>query len=283
MHITTDWHIHSQNSCAQAQLPVNDLLVRSRDKGIVDFGLTDHLHTPFNLPDIEASRKEYLASNPPPRFHFGIEVSCVSSWELGEVASGKHTNPVYGIRAGGPAGKELAIGLTEKNIAEYGIEFVVGGTHWPLYVPVEREAVIRDYHRQNMYLAAHPLVDIVAHPWWWMGPWKDPSGQYTTDPWFDDFGKIPASMHDEFAACAREHQTAVEINIWAMLLNMEYSERFRLRYVDYLADLKSRGVTLSIGSDTHDAGYTVNFEQAATMLERVGIKDEELWRLPPRQ
>jgi plasmid stabilization system protein ParE len=28
--------------------------------GITDFGVTDHLHTAYNLPDMDASREEYL-------------------------------------------------------------------------------------------------------------------------------------------------------------------------------------------------------------------------------
>lgn len=59
--ITSDWHTHSRNSCDGACIPVADLLTRSAAKGIADLGLTDHLHTPYNLPDIAASRREYLA------------------------------------------------------------------------------------------------------------------------------------------------------------------------------------------------------------------------------
>ena len=69
-----------------------------------------------------------------------------------------------------------------------------------MYVPFELDAVIRDYHRQNMFLALHPLVTIVAHPWWWMGHWADGEGNYPAEPWLDDFACIPRSMHDEFAA-----------------------------------------------------------------------------------
>jgi hypothetical protein len=167
-------------------------------------------------------------------------------------------------------------------------------------VPVERDSVIRDYQRQNLFLACHPLVTIVAHPWWWMGAWKETDGTYRTDPWFDDFGKVPASMHDEFADAARERGTVVEINLYAMLLNRRYPEAFRRRYCEYLAGLKAAGVTLSIGSDHHaqragygdrepddpvsgDSGKPFRFGVAVAMLEAVGIREDELWRLPPRR
>jgi histidinol phosphatase-like PHP family hydrolase len=280
--LTCDWHIHTRNSCDQASLEVAHLVEAAAHLGVRDYGIADHLHTPYNLPDLEASRREYLSVNPSPRFHFGVEVSCVSVWELEEVAKGTYPNPVYGIRTGGPPGAALAIGLAPQEKVRLGIEYVVGGTHWPMYVPAERDAVIRDYHRQNLFLATHPLVDIVAHPWWWMGSWKDPDGCYRGDPWLDDFGKIPAAMHDEFAAAAVQHGTAVEINLGATLLNRAYPPSFGEQYAEYLAYLKSRGVCLTLGSDCHAPHYAPDFARAARLLEAVGIRDHELWRLPPR-
>ena len=256
-----------------------DLPGQASAQGITDFGVTDHLHTPYNLPDIAASREAYLATKPSARFHFGIEVSCVSQWELDEIARGGYDNPVYGIRKGGPVGGPLAIGLTEQDIAAYGIEYVVGGTHWPMYVPYEREAVIRDYHRQNMFLAAHPLVTIIAHPWWWMGHWADDQGRFLAEPWFDSFKVITESMHDEFAAAVREHGKVVEINIGAMLFNPHYPERFINEYLDYLAGLKARGVMMSIGSDCHAAEYKVSFQRATDMLASAGNSDDDCWRI----
>ena len=100
-------------------MAVADLVRDAQEKGIEDFGLTDHLHTPFNLPDVAASRREYDACDPSPRFHFGIEVSSVSRWELDEVAAGRHENPTYGVRQGGPAGGEMAIGITAEQLPKH--------------------------------------------------------------------------------------------------------------------------------------------------------------------
>lgn len=277
--LTSDWHIHSIHSCDNACLKMADLPGQAMELGITDFGITDHLHTPYNLPDIAASREAYLATNPSARFHFGMEISCVSQWELDEIARGGHEKPVYGIRKGGPAGGPLAIGLTDEHVETYGIEYVVAGTHWPMYVPFEREVVISDYHRQNMFLATHPLVTIIAHPWWWMGHWADDQGRFTVEPWFDSFKVIPLSMHDEFAAAVLENRKVVEINISAMLLNPKYPKHFVSEYLDYLAGLKARGVPLSIGSDCHGAEYKINFARAEEMLASVGIFDKCCWRI----
>jgi hypothetical protein len=256
-----------------------------RARGVPDFGFSDHLHTSFNLPDIAASRGEFDSLPSDNRMHFGIEVSCVSAWELHEIATGGHINPVYGLRSGGPVNGEMAIGITADEISRFGIEYVIGGVHWPLYVPFERQAVINDYHRQNMFLACHPLVTIVAHPWWWMGHWQDADGVYRSDPWLDDFRKVPRSMHDEFSAAAREHGKVVESNLGAMLMNQQYLDRFRRQYTEYLAELKERGVRLSAGSDNHaqEQKYAdIDFARAISMLAGVGIHDGDLWRLPPR-
>jgi len=283
MRLTSDWHLHSRNSCDEASLVVADLVVEAAAAGITDFGLTDHIHTPVNLPDLAASRQEFLACNPSPRFHFGVEVSCVSTWELAEIAKGDRGTPTYGLRSGGPAGADPALGITAEDLATYGVEYVVGGTHWPLYVPFERQAIIRDYHRQNLFLATHPLVDIVAHPWWWMGHWKDAAGRYPAEPWFDDFGVIPWSMHDEFAAALTEHDSIFEINISAILLNGQYPERFVRQYLEYLAEFKARGVRFSLASDCHSPHYSaIDFERPARMLESVGFAADDLWCLPPR-
>ena len=282
MRITSDWHIHSRNSCDEASLAVVDLVEQAKTKGIVDFGLTDHVHTSYNLPDLERSRAEFDASGPSSHFHFGVEVSCVSQWEIEQIAKGYVRNPTYGIRRGGPANGALAIGIHAQDVGKYGLEYVVGGTHWPMYVPLEREAIIRDYHRQNMFLVTHPLVDIVAHPWWWHGHWRDPSGKYAREPWFDDFDRIPRAMHEEFGAAAIELLKKVEINVCAMLLNPHYPEGFKRQYLAYLADLKARGVQLCVGSDCHDARYEIDFGSTYEMLKSVSITEADLWTLAPR-
>ena len=136
MKITSDWHIHTRNSCDAACMKVADLVREAKELSIGDFGITDHVHTPYNLPDITRSRQEYLAIAPLSRFHFGVEVSCVSQWELDEIASGKHSDPVYGLRSGGPRGCDLAIGITAEHVAEYGIEYEgeeYAGNPWEKY------------------------------------------------------------------------------------------------------------------------------------------------------
>jgi histidinol phosphatase-like PHP family hydrolase len=284
--ITANWHQHSHHSveCHGNGHTLSRLALDNMAAGFTAFGVTDHIHTPVNRPDLEACRAEFQSEPRPAGFHFAVEVSVVSRWELDELAAGRGGAPGYGLRQGGPPGAEPALALTAEDVAVFGFAYVVGGAHWPLYVPLEREAVIRDYHRQNLFLATHPLVTIVAHPWWWMGHWQDADGMYRGDPWLDDFRKVPVSMHDEFAAAAIANGKRVEVNGLAMLLNPGYPERFKAQYLERLADWKAQGVRLSFGSDDHgQPGHRVGpreMEQVERMLAAVGIGNDDLWAGP---
>lgn len=284
--ITSDWHMHSRNSCdcrdGNIKTTMAELVTDIGEHGILDFGITDHIHTPVNLPDLYASRAEFDLLPVNPRRHFGVEVSVVSSWEIAEIATGQHGSPEYGLRTGGVAGCDLAIGLTEEEKDKLKIEYVVGGTHWPMYVPVEREDVIRDYHRQYIFLASHPMVTIIAHPWWWMGKWQEDDGMYKTGPWFDDFKCIPQSIHTEFADAVKQYGKVVEINLHAIILNNQYPDNFKQLYAEYIAGLHAVGVTLSTGSDHHSQHHNyrdTDLEKVDKWLASVGLQNTDFWRL----
>lgn len=287
--IMTNWHQHSQYSveCHGHGHTLDTLIAENMALGFTDFGVTDHIHTRCNLPDISASSREFWDKIRDARVHFGVEASVVSQWEIGQIKAGMVKCPEYGIREGGPPNAPLALALSSQDLVELHIEYVVGGVHWPMYVPIQREAIIKDYFRQHMFLATHPLVNIIAHPWWWAGHWRNTDGMYRGDPWLDDFGKIPRSMHDEFAAAVRQNRKVVEINGLAMVENPYYPEKFKQQYAELLADWKTGGIRLSFGSDDHGPPWErINPEIMANVdrrLQTVGITDKDFWRLPPRR
>jgi len=41
-------------------------------------------------------------------------------------------------------------------------------------------------------------------------------------------------------------------------------------------------VRFSMASDCHSPHYTIDFARAAPMLESIGLRDEDFWRLPGR-
>lgn len=279
MKIASDWHIHSRNSY-DGHMVLEGIIDKVLKRGIKSFGVADHLSTPMQEKDIANAHKEFALAAPSSRFldfHFGVEVSTISKWEMELMRAGGIYDRNRGIREGGPYDDEPDIALTADMIDRYGIEYVIGGVHWPLYVPFERNAVIRSFHRQQMFLASHPLVTIVAHPWCFMGHWADVDGMMTADPWYDDFcGSIPGSMHDEFASSVVQNNKIVEINT-NMILGGRYLERFKLDYLDWLAFLKSRSVRFSIGSDCHGPDYKVDMNLAEQMISSVGITDDDIW------
>ena len=278
MKIISDWHIHTQNSCDEGSIKVKHLIKKTKEKGILYFGISDHFHTIINLPDIINSRKEYEESNPKDNFHFGVEVSVVSKWEIEEIEKNKekHKDAIYGIRNGGPAWAEPSIGINEEIIRELKIEYVIGGVHWPLYVEYKRENIIKDYHRQLIFLAENPLINIIAHPWWWHGKWEE-DGIYKTKPWFDNFNVIPKSIHNEFISSVKENNKIVEINLNAMILTKKYPLKWKYQYLEYIKNLQENGVVLCIGSDCHDPEYDIDFETAEKFLDWADIKEENLF------
>ncbi len=125
-----------------------------------------------------------------------------------------------------------------------------------------------------MFLATHPLVNIVAHPWWYMGPYKNKENQYITLPWFDDFTVIPNSIHEEFANALIENNSYHEINLGAILLTPAYTDKFKNQYLEYLAYMKSLGVKFSVGSDCHNATYNIDFNKANKLLKEFNITSD---------
>lgn len=262
----SDWHIHSEHSCDGASMKMEDLVTGVKTAGIDKFGVSDHIHTPYNYPDIENSRKAF-DENRTEGFHFGVEISCVSRWELETIAKGAKGDLTYGIREGGPANGPLAVGADGEFLGKYDVEYTIGGVHWPMYAGHKAKDLIRDYHRQNMFMAAHDLVDVVAHPWWYYGPCED--------GWTTDFEMIPHAMHVEFAACCIENGKMVEVNLGAMLLSANYSDKFKSQYLDYLEMLKESGVKFSIGSDCHLSQYDFDISEASKMLQQRGFTFED--------
>ena len=273
MKINRDWHIHTESSCDSACLKTEDLVIEAEQLGLYDYGISDHVHTSVNFPDIVNSKKNYdncIAKNPDliGSFHFGVEVSCVSEWELDKICKGNCTEePIYGLRDGGPRNAKPAIAVDREYIEKMGIEYVIGGVHWPLYCEVDKNSLIKDYHRQAMFLAEHKNVNIFAHYLWW--------NSYTyagkKNP-FADFGDIPASMKQELAIALKENNCAFEVNLQTMLLSPDLTDKFKHEYLEYVAEIQSKGVMLSIGSDCHKLHLTeVDFEISSQMIESVGI------------
>ena len=124
--IKQDWHIHSYHSCdcdgIYYGMNLDDLPAEAEQIGILQYGISDHIHTDYNKPDLISSKKHYdlvLSRNPDlkGKFHFGVEVSCMSEWELEKIRNGDYSGDIiYGIRKGGPPNTKPAITLDKHDI-----------------------------------------------------------------------------------------------------------------------------------------------------------------------
>ena len=102
MMIRQNLHIHSSHSCDSACATIKDIQREMLDYGMTEFGLSDHVHSAFNLCDIASSRNDFDVYATSPCFHFGIEATCMAKWECDAIAAGNYKrqgdDPVYGLR-----------------------------------------------------------------------------------------------------------------------------------------------------------------------------------------
>lgn len=278
MILRKDWHIHSMysTSCGCPKASIEKVYLQAKAAGIEEFGITDHLHTFANVPSLKSARREFDSLDADSSFHFGVELSCVREDDIIYSKSALSKN-IHGLS---PTEREspLAVCIPEELLDILKFEYIIGGVHWSFCDMRDRMNVIRSYHKQHMFLIQHPLVDIIAHPWWWEhDDYKDAQGKYNSFPWFDNFEVIPQSIHDEFIAAAIEYDKAIEINPEATFLYELFSERFRKQYLEYLQMLKQSGVRLSIGTDQHSNGYIPRLQVYESYIDNLGINESDLW------
>lgn len=266
----TDWHIHSEASY-DADMKVPELVKRAEEKGIKQFGITDHVNYPFMVPHLERSRELWL-QNKKEGFHFGVELTALpkSQYEFALKHPADPEDRKTWLRGYiPPVFKKdgIALSLSEEELERLGTEYVVAGAHWS-FKPLTRNTAIKDYHRQQMFIAQQPCVDIIAHPWWiYMGRYL--KNGVMEGPWFDDFSRIPRSMHEEFAAAVLENGKMVEYNTDFAVAGI-YTEKFKRQYAEYIAFLYEKGVPITIGSDLH-GDYTAYHDEVRRYLEPLGF------------
>ena len=281
MKIRQNLHIHSSHSCDSACASLNDIQKEMTALGMTEFGLSDHLHTQYNLCDIQGARNDFLCYDRPKNFHFGIEISGISEWERDKIAAGDYVryydDPVYGLRfAQGPSDSPVCIGISEKDIKDLGIEYVIGGVHWPLYSSPEE--AYYDFFRQQLYLIENPLVDILAHPW--------DAIEMAVGDWYHHRDKdhikheailnIPQEYNDKLLEALLKHNKCAEINL-AVVMGASLPEKCRKYYWNLLAQWREAGVKFTIGSDQHSAHYVpVMFSAGELLLDAYGFKDSDI-------
>lgn len=283
MAITTDWHIHTKYSCDSACMEFEDLVKDAKNLGLTDFGVSDHYHSRLQEPDIKASRLAYeqtLQNHPELKghFHFGIELSAMSEWEINKIAKGDYTDfPVVGIRTGGPKNSPVVYDYDEEFTEKYNIEYVIGGVHWLLYCDSDKESVLKEQHRQYMFCATNPHTTILAHYLWW-NPMDSKRWPDMKNP-CEHFMAISETMRSELVCALKENNVAFEIN--GFFLKGNYSQTFIDEYLGWISDIQRKGVVLSLGTDSHspDLSSNCDYEAAEQLFKHYKIDSSKFFCL----
>ncbi len=259
---TSDWHIHSVASY-DASLHVADLVAQAEKQGMTDYGLTDHVNDPSWIHFLKASR-ELVLQYARPGFHFGVELTTISGYLEAYV---REHGSREGYHAPGLPGPEpVAFPLTAEELEACGVEYVIGAAHWILEAPRTQDVIVRDMHRQNLFCAQSPLVDIVGHPYCFFGTYEDKQGRQAP---FHDFSIIPQSVHRELWAAIAENGKAMEANVG--FFGGDNPEPFRRAYAEFVRGAFEAGVPITIGTDCHGPKYADMNEVYRTYLAPVGF------------
>ena len=276
--IHSDWHIHTDASY-DAKLPLETLIRRTREQGLRRFGVTDHAN--FNdtgfMENIRRSAENYRAvAETTPEMILGVEFTPIAKPEYEYLAVHGNWEGFVPVPQEKPYDIEIALTLDE--MRALGIRYSVGASHWrtdvadPKSVDNGPDAQMREWFRQQMWLAADPRVTILGHPWLCSRGW-------------DDFSRIPRSMHDELGANLLEHGKYIECNV-NMLNDPRLSEKYRHQYAEFLRGMFERGIPVTYGSDCHgregdSPDYPDHRADGVPYLEAAGFREGEFSELSP--
>lgn len=266
MIIQSDWHIHTKCS-HDALLSLDEIASKTKELGIKKFGVTDHVN--FNdekfLGDLKNSA-DYVGNfqKQHPEVILGVELTPIEKPEFDYIAMNGTRKGYVAPIMDRPYDIELA--QTKEQLVKAGVRYAIGAAHWRVDVPdamnleSDMDVLIREWYRQQMWLACDERVTILGHPWY--------NGNGI---WYDDFSVIPRSMNTDIAAALKENKKYVECNI-GILNSPKTSERFRIQYGEFLRELFEMGIPVTYGSDSHNV-YNENVADLEKILSSVGFKD----------
>lgn len=263
--IKSDWHIHSKYSydaCNKLEVVAEN----AKEFGLKWVGITDHLN--YNdksfIGDLTASANAVKeAQEKYPYMVLGVELTTVPLPELQYCAkTGTREGYVEPIT---DKPYEVGLALSKEELKKFGVRYAVAAAHWDLSVPVAQrkgqsiDNVIKDWHRQQMWLAVDERTTILAHPWW-------------NVRWFEDFSVISRSMNEELACALKQNGKYVECNSCFFTERKKgTSEKFRNQYAEFLRELFEKGLKITYGSDSH-GNYSNEKIIVEEYLKKAGFK-----------
>ena len=172
MIIHSDWHVHSEYSY-DAKTKVDALITGAREQNLRKIGVTDHVNyndTAF-LGDLHASAENIgHLQKTNPEIVLGVELTPIAKPYFDYIARTGTLKGYEPIAQDTPYDIELAVSREE--LVRLGVRYAVGASHWrvdvadPDSVDNSIDALIREWYRQQMYLACDERVTVLGHPWY---------------------------------------------------------------------------------------------------------------------
>ena len=255
------------------------LIEDCKKRGFVSFGVTDHVNyneTMFLDAMKESARKVKEAQKTTPELLLGVELTPITQVEY-EYLKANRGNREGFVAPISDTPLDMELALTKEEMLSYGVQYAVGATHWRVDVvdrrtPGEVDVFIKDWYRQQLWLACDERVTILGHPWY-----------HGAGLWYEDFTLIPKSMNEELGAALLENGKYVECNT-DVICSPKTTEKYRYQYVEFLRELYERGIPVTIGSDSHNS-YRDHAEEMEKYFVAAGFRDgdfailskEKLW------
>lgn len=248
-HKKSDYHIHTKYlGCANATMEIPDIIKECERLGVTSLAITDHLNTidklPLHMPILEEIKQ--LETNLD--VYFAVELNFT--------------------------GCDQDFIFSQEIKDQNGFQFAIGGIHESYLEKYDLKKIIDIQHRHHLKTCAHPLVEVLVHPYWFGKGEFDSKGW----PWFDSMKAVPESYVRELGRASMETGTAIEINACANLKNPAYSEDYVEGYFDYLSILAEEGAVFSVGSDAHDIRQLSTINSGWQIVTRLGLTPDRIWQ-----
>ena len=272
MIIHSDWHIHSEFSY-DAKLPLEQIAQNAMAQGLRFVGITDHAN--YNdekfMGDLRASaenvkkiQKKY------PNVILGVELNPFPKPEFDHIAkTGTREGYAPPVQS---APFELAVAASKEELMALGVRYAIGASHWRADIfegkkhHDDPDVCIKEWYRQQMWLACDERVTILGHPWY--------IGKAI---WYQDFSLIPHAMNVDIGAALKENGKFVECNT-DFFHEGRGSEKFKHQYAEFLRELFEMGVRVTYGSDAHQS-YEDERPLVEKYLQAAGFVDGDFSEL----
>ena len=270
--IRSDWHVHSEYSY-DSKTTLETIAQNAIAQNLRFVGITDHVN--FNdknfLADMYASATAVkLAQKKYPFMVLGVELTPIEKPEFDYIAKTSVRDGYAPPIQDDPFQIELAV--TKEELIALGVRYAIGASHWRVDKPYAKtldpdlDACIKEWYRQQMWLACDDRVTILGHPWY-----------HGLGIWYEDFSVIPSSMNADIAAALKENGKYVECNSHFFHAG-HATEKFKHQYAEFLRELFEKGIPITYGSDSH-IGYEDRRKKTECYLAAAGFSDGDISEL----